>query len=62
MFFETFREAVLYAADENGMLSLRDAQRAVRQHSDVTWEQWLRERPLGALPCEARPLLTWLGH
>ena len=54
-------QSVLDAADEFGILSPGDARKLVRDHGE-TWESWMAEKPMGALTCEARPLLNWLGY
>lgn len=54
-------QSVLDAADEFGILSPGDARKLVRDHGE-TWESWMAEKPMGALACEARPLLNWLGY
>ena len=56
-----YEESVMEAADERGLLSQGDAMRLLAQHQ-VTWEEWRAERPMGALPTEARPLLHFLGY
>lgn len=57
----TYVKSVLDAADDFGFLSPGDARRLVSDHNR-DWEQWKNQRPMGALPCEARPLLSWLGY
>ena len=59
--FESYEQSVLDAADDFGFLSPGDARKLVRDHG-LTWEAWLADKPMGALPCEARPLLHWLGY
>lgn len=54
-------QSALDAADEFGILSPGDARKLVRDHGE-TWESWMAEKPMGALACEARPLLHWLGY
>ncbi len=61
MYFDSYEESVLHAADDFGFLSPGDARRLVADHG-VTWEDWLAEKPMGALACEVRPLLHWLGY
>ncbi len=53
--------SVLECADESGLLTERDAKRLVSEHS-VLWSEWVREKPMGCLAQEARPLLHWLGY
>jgi hypothetical protein len=57
----TYVQSVLQRADDFGFLSPGDAMRLVSDHNR-SWEQWKREKPMAALPCEARPLLSWLGY
>ena len=57
----TYAQSVLDAADEFGFLSPGDARKLVADHQ-VRWEDWVAERPMGAVLCEARPLLHWLGY
>ena len=57
----SYSESVMAAADDFGILSPGDARKLVRDHG-LLWEAWLAERPMAALPCEARPLLHWLGY
>lgn len=59
--FDSYEDSVLHAADDFGILSPGDARRLVADHG-VTWESWLAEKPMAALPCEVRPLLHWLGY
>ena len=59
--YDDYAQSVLDAADDFGMLSPGDARRLVADHQ-VTWESWLAEKPWGAVSCEARPLLHWLGY
>lgn len=54
-------QSVLDLTDEFGLLSPGDARKLVADHA-VTWESWMAEKPMGALACEARPLLHWLGY
>ncbi len=54
-------QSVLALADDFGFLSPGDAMRLVSDHNR-DWQQWKRELPMGAVPCEARPLLHWLGY
>ena len=62
MYFETFREAVMYEADEAGILPVKVAQWAANQGDPTGWQQWLSELPPFTLACEADALLTWLGY
>jgi hypothetical protein len=57
----TFSQSVIDAADDFGFLTPSDARKLVRDHG-LKWEAWLAEKPMGALPCEVRPLLSWLGY
>jgi hypothetical protein len=59
--YDTYAQSVLDAADDFGFLSPGDARKLVADHQ-VTWESWLAEKPWGAVSCEARPLLHWLGY
>ena len=59
--FDSYATSVVAAADDFGFLTPGDARRLVADHQ-VTWEAWLAEKPMGALACEARPLLHWLGY
>ena len=59
--FDSYATSVVAAADDFGFLTPGDARRLVADHQ-VTWEAWLAELPMGALACEARPLLHWLGY
>jgi hypothetical protein len=43
------------------MLSEEDAKKVVADHA-VMWSEWVREKPMGCLAQEARPLLHWLGR
>ena len=61
MYYDSYAESVIDAADDFGFLSPGDARRLVADHG-VTWEDWLAEKPWGAVSCEARPLLHWLGY
>jgi len=54
-------QSVLDLTDEFGILSPGDARKLIRDHG-LLWEDWVREKPMGALACEARPLLHWLGY
>lgn len=58
---QQYRQSVLDSADDFGLLSPGDSRRLVADHA-VKWESWLEEKPMGALACEARPLLAWLGY
>lgn len=58
---DDYSESVLAHADEKGLLSEEDARKVVADHS-VLWSEWVREKPMGCLLCEAIPLLHWLGR
>lgn len=58
---ESYRESVIAAADDFGLLSPGDARKLVADHNE-SWEDWVTSRPMGALLCEVRPLLSWLGY
>jgi hypothetical protein len=57
----SYCESVMAAADDFGILSPGDARRLVADHGQA-WEDWLAQKPMASLPCEARPLLHWLGY
>ena len=59
--FDSYATSVVAVADDFGFLTPGDARKLVADHQ-VTWEAWLAEKPMGALACEARPLLHWLGY
>jgi len=59
--FDGYASSVVAAADDFGFLTPGDARKLVADHQ-VTWESWLAELPMGALACEVRPLLHWLGY
>ena len=54
-------QSVLDLTDEFGILSPGDARKLIRDRG-LLWGDWVREKPMGALACEARPLLHWLGY
>jgi hypothetical protein len=58
---DDYSKSVLDCADERGMLSEEDAKKVVADHA-VMWSEWVREKPMGCLAQEARPLLHWLGR
>jgi hypothetical protein len=57
----TFAEQLLEMADDFGLLRPADARAAVIFHG-LKWSDWVASRPMGALLCEVRPLLSWLGY
>ena len=59
--FDEYAQSVLNAADDFGFLTPGDARKLVADHQ-VTWESWVDEVPDGATPCQAVPLLHWLGY
>ena len=61
MTYDSYAQSVIDAADEFGFLSPGDARKLVADHN-LEWEKWIAELPLGAVPCEVRPLLHWLGY
>jgi hypothetical protein len=61
MYYESYAESVIDAADDFGFLTPGDARKLVADHH-VKWEAWLAERPMAAGLTEVRPLLHWLGY
>jgi hypothetical protein len=58
---DRYYQSVCECADEFGILSPGDARKLLQDHG-VSWEAWLHEKPMGALNCEARPILHFLGY
>jgi hypothetical protein len=58
---QRYIQSVMDQADDSGFLSPGDTMRLLADHNR-SLEEWKTQRPMGALPCEARPLLHWLGY
>jgi hypothetical protein len=56
-----YASSVIDAADDFGLLRPADARKLVADHG-LLWADWIASRPMGALLCEVRPLLHWLGY
>jgi hypothetical protein len=59
--FDGYATSVVEAADDFGFLTPADARKLVADHG-ADWSDWVASRPMGAVLCEARPLLHWLGY
>ena len=63
--FTTYEESVIDAADDNGNLSYKDAQRLLGEHScslEDTYEDNHGVDPVALDERNAEALLNWLGY